>query len=79
MNNKRIIAVDVVVKDNKKYLTDNLDLTDDVFGAKVFLTTQDCNYFLFKNDLERRVVPVDLFYLVGNHLTNKDYLALWNS
>ena len=72
MENKRIIAVDVIISDDKKYLTDNLDLTNDVFEAKIFRTNQDCNYFLFKNNLERRCVPINLYHLVENHLTNKE-------
>ena len=62
----RYVAVDLIAKGNKVYLTDNIDLTDDVFDAKSFRSIQDCQYFIDTNGLKRRVKPISLTYLLKN-------------
>ena len=58
----KYVAVDLVVSDNKKFLTNDLLLTNDVFEAKSFVTLQDCEYFINLNNLGYRVKPLQVFY-----------------
>lgn len=58
----KYIAVDLIVSDNKKFLTEGLLLTDDVFEAKSFVSLQDCEYFIGSNNLTYRVKPLQIFY-----------------
>lgn len=58
----KYVAVDLLVSDNKKFITEDLLLTDDVFNAKYFVTLQDCEYFISMNDLGYRVKPLRASY-----------------
>lgn len=62
----KYIAVDLIVSDKKKFLTEDLLLTDDVFEAKSFNTLQDCEYFISSNQLGYRVKPLQVYYYIGN-------------
>jgi len=69
MGNSLYIAVDIVVMDNKKYLTEDYMLVADLENCKQFKTKQDCQMFIDKKyKLKRRVMPLKVDYLI-NHLT----------
>lgn len=70
----RYVAVDLIVSDNKKFLTDGLLLTDDLFEAKHFISLQDCEYFISVNDLSYRVKPlqVNYYFEMSKQVNNHD-------
>ena len=66
------IAVDLVVADNKKYLTKDYTLVADLEDCFQFKTIQDCQMFIDKKEgLKRRVMPLKVDYLI-NHLKQLD-------
>lgn len=58
----KYIAVDLIVSDNKKFLTEDLLLTDEIFDAKYFTSIQDCEYFINAKGLSKRLKPLQVSY-----------------